>query len=66
MYTKGRNSAGADEKVTNWANWRLNEDELDKFYCISIKKCAFIKVVPGTSGHFGCGVAPNCPPCISQ
>jgi len=23
MYTKDRNSAGIDEKVTNWANWRI-------------------------------------------
>ena len=30
MYTKNRNSAGIDEKVTNWANY---DDELDKFYC---------------------------------
>jgi len=22
MYTKDRDSAGTDEKVTNWANWR--------------------------------------------
>jgi len=23
MYTKDRNSAGTDEKVTNWTNWRI-------------------------------------------
>ena len=31
MYTKDRDSAGTDEKV---ANWRINDDALDKFYCI--------------------------------
>jgi len=23
MYTKDRDSAGTDDKVTNWANWRI-------------------------------------------
>jgi len=33
MYTKDGIPAGTDEKVIHWANWRINGDELDKFYC---------------------------------
>jgi len=25
MYTKDRNSDGTDEKVTNWANWQIEQ-----------------------------------------
>jgi len=25
MYTKDGDSAGADKKVTNWANWRIKQ-----------------------------------------
>jgi len=32
MYTKDRDSAGTDEKVTKRID-KLNDDELDEFYC---------------------------------
>ena len=36
MYTKDRNFAGTDEKVTNQANWRIARWWIRQFYCIYV------------------------------
>jgi len=40
IYTKDRNFAGTDEKVTIERTDELNDDELDKFYCTIFCKIA--------------------------